>query len=477
MRTATAPADAAIAASAARLASAPPARLVDRLATAATRPVSAASSAVYRILFGALCAYSAARFLHKGWVDSLYLAPDHHLTYPWFTWVRPLPAPLMYAAVVAMIPLGLAIAVGYRTRLAAAASLVVFGYCELIDAALYLNHYWYVTLALGLLTVVPTNRTWSLDGRAGRVSTPGLVPAAVIWLLRSQLGVVYVMAGLAKLNHDWLVRGEPMGTWLAARTDVPLVGPLLDDPWVGHVTSWAGAAFDLTIVGWLLWRRSRPFAYAAVVVFHVLTWRLFAIGVFPWVMIAGTLVFFPPDWPISLVRPLRRPPQPAATGATTPSASARRARWLLAGLAAWAALQVAIPMRHLVYAGDVRWTEEGYYGSFRVMLTEKTGSVEFHVTDPASGDTWTVAPEAVLTSWQANQAAVRADLTLATAHLVAGHFARRGIDGVEVRADSFVSFNGRHRQRMIDPDVDLAALGRRAHASEFVLPLDPPVLD
>src|SRR5688572_16380077 len=133
MRTATARADAAVAAAGA---SAPPGshamRVVDRLAAAARRPVSAASTAVYRILFGVLFAYSAARFFSKGWVESLYLAPEYHLTYPWFTWVRPLPDPLMYAVVAAMVPLGVAIAVGYRTRLAAATALIVFAYCELI---------------------------------------------------------------------------------------------------------------------------------------------------------------------------------------------------------------------------------------------------------------------------------------------------------------------------------------------------------
>jgi vitamin K-dependent gamma-carboxylase len=452
---------------------------LDRLAVAAARPVSATSVAVYRMLFGVLGAYSAARFLHKGWVESLYLAPEYHLTYPWFTGVRPLPAPLMYTAVAAMIPLGLAIAVGYRTRLAAVAYLVVFVYCELIDAALYLNHYWYVTLALALVVVLPLSRTWSLDARAGRVRSSPWVPVAVIWLLRAQLAVVYLMAGLGKLNHDWLGRGEPMGTWLAARTTLPVVGPWLDDPWVGHVTSWAGAAFDLTIVGWLLWRRSRPLAYVAVVVFHILTWRLFAIGVFPWVMIAGTLVFFPPDWPIALARWLRRRADGSAVVPAIPPATAaggRRGRWLLVGLGAWAFVELAIPLRHLAYAGDVRWTEEGYYGSFRVMLTEKTGSLAFRVTDSVTGEAWTVEPGIVLTSWQANQAAVRADLTLAAAHLVAEHFERRGIDDVEVRVDSFVSFNGRRRQRMIDPVVDLAALSRRARAAEYVLPLAPPVL-
>jgi hypothetical protein len=276
------------------------------------------------------------------------------------------------------------------------------------------------------------------------------------------------MAGLAKLDHDWLGRGEPMATWLASRTDLPIVGPLLDEPWMGRAASWAGAAFDLTIVGWLSWRRSRPYAYVVLVVFHVVTWLLFPIGVFPWVMIASALIFLPPDWPLRVLR--RRPALPPPAPAT-----GRRGRWVLAALAVWGVLQLAIPLRHLAAPGDVRWTEEGYYGSFRVMLTEKAGWLRFRVTDPASGETWTVEPGSVLTDWQARQAATRADLTVAAAHVVA--MEQDGHPGVEVRADSFVSFNGRPRQRMIDPDVDLAALGRRAPASAYVLPLDPPVLE
>ena len=83
----------------------------------------------------------------------------------------------------------------------------------------------------------------------------------------------------------------------------------------------------------------------------------------------------------------------------------------------------------------------------------------------------------MLTPWQAQQAAARADLLLAAAHVVAEVAEADGHRGVEVRADSFVSFNGRPSQRMIDPDVDLAALDRRVAASSYVLPLEPPVLD
>jgi hypothetical protein len=101
--------------------------------------------------------------------------------------------------------------------------------------------------------------------------------------------------------------------------------------------------------------------------------------------------------------------------------------------------------------------------------------LRFTVTDPATGASWTVDPTLVLTDWQARQAAVRPELALAAAHLVADDFAGRGHDGVVVQADSWVSFNGRQRQRMIDPQVDLAALSRRARTTTYVLGLDPAV--
>ena len=45
--------------------------------------------------------------------------------------------------------------------------------------------------------------------------------------------------------------------------------------------SWAVALFGLIIVVWLLYRETRPFAYAVLVMFHVATGLLFpTIGVF-----------------------------------------------------------------------------------------------------------------------------------------------------------------------------------------------------
>jgi len=53
--------------------------------------------------------------------------------------------------------------------------------------------------------------------------------------------------------------------------------------------------------------------------------------------------------------------------------------------------------------------------------------------------------------------ATQPDMILEAAHVVADDFRRRGVRAPEVRADVLVSLNGRPRQRLVDPAVDLAA--------------------
>lgn len=472
--------------------SAPAARsLLGRLAAAAARPVPADSAAVFRIAYGLLVAFGSVRFLARGWVDALYLEPAHHLTYPGFEWVRPLAAPWMHLHMAALAVLGLCIAVGYRHRLAAALFVVGFTYTELIEASLYLNHYWFVTLTGVLVWLLPVGHRWSLDAARGRVTASPVVPAGAVWALRAQVAVVYGFAGLAKLNPDWLFEAQPLRIWLADRTRLPLIGPLLDEPAVAYLASWWGAFFDCTVVGWLLWQRSRPWAFAVLVAFHLTTAALFQIGIFPWVMILAALVFFAPDWP----RRLTNTAQTFATGASS-AAQARRAqtsgrglvgsaeaagggdlagvsipvggggpapevgRVRLALLGLLAVVQLVLPLRHYAADGNVRWTEEGYYLAWRVMLTEKAGHLEYVVTDPSTGEAWTADPGLVLTDWQTAHAATRPGLIHATAHLIADHYRRQGVADPEVRADAWVTMNGRPARQLIDPNADLAAHAR-----------------
>lgn len=407
--------------------------------------VSAASSAVFRIGFGLSGVLLVIRFFAHSWIDDLYLEPVYHFSYPGLEWIEPLPGAGMYVLFAVIGLSALAVAVGYRHRLFALLFATGLTYVELIDRTLYLNHYFWLALTGFVIAFLPVSNAYSVDGRLGRIAGAGSVPVLVVWILRFQVGMVYVFAGIAKLNPDWLFRAEPLATWLPPRSHLWLVGPLLTVPATAFVLSWAGALFDLTIVAWLSMRRTRLAAYGVVVAFHIATWILFpAIGLFPLVMSLAALIFFPPDWPQRL-------------GARIPAVddSPRRTSLVSVSLAAvYIAVMMMLPLRHHLSEGDVAWDGVGYLGSWQVMLTEKSGSVEFIVVDPATDTSWRVDAPAYLTPRQAVVMATDPALIDQTAGLIS-----REYGGLPVAADAKLSINGRPSVQFTDPNVFIAGGG------------------
>jgi vitamin K-dependent gamma-carboxylase len=414
--------------------------------------IDPASLAAFRILFGVVMAVSTLRFMALGWIDEFFVQPRFHFTWELFPWMAPLPPPLMYVLFVALVALAIGIAVGYHYRICAALFFLGFTYVELIDKTTYLNHYYLVSLLSGLLAVMPDHRT-------------ALVPAWTVNLLRFQLAVVYIFAGLAKINSDWLLDAQPLRLWLAARSDLPIVGALLSEPWVAYAFSWFGAAYDLTIVGFLLWSRTRAVAYVTVVVFHLMTAVLFPIGMFPWIMIAATTIFFPPDWPR---RWLRLKPDITAR-MWRPASAGPRQLWrpALAGpILLYTVMQIALPLRAYWPGADPEWTGRGFNFSWRVMLAEKSGFTEFSVDDPTTGQHWRVQPREIVTARQELMMGQDPYMVRALARYIADDYRARGIANVRVHAESFVTLNGRAAQRLIDPTIDLAA----PSSAEWIVP-------
>ena len=444
---------------------------------AARERVDAGSLAAFRIVFGLVGVFVVARFFAYGWVGELYIEPAHHFGYVGFGWVKPWPGWGMYAHFAALGLFSLGIAAGCRYRLCALLFFLGFAYVELLDKTAYLNHYYWTALVSLLMVFLPLHRSLSVDAWLESRTLRGSAPAAALWLLRGQLAAVYVFAGIAKLNADWLLEAQPLRIWLQDHTGLPMVGPLLGEAWTAYAFSWGGALFDLTIVGWLHRRRTRPAAYAVLAVFHLMTYLLFPqIGVFPWLMTGAALLFFPPGWPRRTLRRLRAGREAVASVANPPAPlpanGARRRLSALAvvAVAVYVAVQVALPLRHYAYPGNVRWNEEGYRLAWRVLLTEKVGMVEYRVYDPATGQRWQAGPEEYLTPLQAERMTTQPDMILETAHIIARDFAARGHASVQVRADVFVAMNGRENARLIDPDVDLAATGHSLAPKSWLLP-------
>ncbi|PRQ06789.1 HTTM domain-containing protein [Enhygromyxa salina] len=435
-------------------------RGLDRARAWAHPRVDASSLVILRVFVGLLVCVSALRFVARGWVSELLLAPSFHFHYWGFAWVRAPGPALAYGLFAVLAAASLALAAGVRVRLSALICWVAFTYIELIDLTYYLNHYYFITCLLATFVLLPPRP--DADGRVSR---------AKLTLVRVQVGLVYVFAGVAKLGSDWLVHAQPLRTWLAQHADLPVVGAWLDEAWLAHLASWSGLGFDLLVVPALLWRRTRKVAYAAVVGFHVITGLLFPIGMFPWFMIGCATIMFAPDWPRRFMA------LNLESGGHAPTKP--RLEQALAGLAgALLVVQIALPWRALLYPGSMLWHEQGFRFGYRVMLIEKVGFVEFRVHDRVSGDRWTVAPHAELSALQVKMMSTQPDLIAQYARHLATRLEHEmpGAD-IEVRADVFVAFNGRPHARLIDPQTDLAATRAGLAAKPWILPApttDPP---
>lgn len=447
------------------------ARALGRAEAAVMQPVDIAWLAALRVLFGLSMCVSMVRFVAFGWVDELFVRPSFRFKYLGFEWVEALPAGAMHALFWVLAGLALAVAAGFLFRLSALLFAFGFVYLELVDVTNYLNHYYLAGLLAFLLFLSPAHRAFSIDALLFPKRATATVPKFWLWSLRFQVGVVYLFAGLHKAHADWLFHAQPLSIWLGSHGDFPVLGPLFSEPWTPYVMSWAGFLFDTTIVGWLSFRKTRPFAYAAVIGFHTLTGALFPIGMFPVLMVLSALVFFEPDWPRRLLSVLSRRP---ASGDDTPVAVVLRpSRWRTAGLAValvYAAIMVLVPLRYLAYGGNVRWHEQGMRFSWRVMIREKNGSVTYVVRSKTTGRVWHVSPARYLTDIQEREMSGQPDLILELAHHVRDDFERRGLGPVEVRVDALVSLNGRRLAPLINPAVDLATVKDGIGRASWILP-------
>ncbi len=430
---------------------------------------STAPLAVFRIVFGIMMFASIVRFWAKGWIYDLYIAPKYFFTYPYFEWVKPLGDPGMYIIFGLCGIFALAIAFGFFYRFAAAGFFLTFTYIELLDKTNYLNHYYFVSLAALLLIFIPANRRFSLDVRFGRVKAASLAPQIYRRIVMLQLGMVYFFAGLAKLNSDWLLHAQPLKIWLKAYGHWPVVGSLFDSNWLPYVFSWSGAIYDLTIPFFLLANRTRPFAYFAVIGFHMVTAMLFPIGMFPYIMIGATLIFFPPKFHDRLLSFLREKKSQLSAVLKSPPKVA------YSFIVLFVVFQILFPFRHLLYPGEVSWHEQGYRFSWRVMLMEKAGTAFFHVKDEGSPRALAVNNRLFLTPTQEKMMAIQPDMLVQYAHFLREYYEKEGMRNPEVTADVYVTLNGRQSKLFIDNTVDLSGESDTWKPKTWVLPFDDEI--
>jgi hypothetical protein len=98
--------------------------------------------------------------------------------------------------------------------------------------------------------------------------------------------------------------------------------------------------------------------------------------------------------------------------------------------------------------------------------------VKFRVTSQETEGEVLVHPDDYFTPTQVERMSYQPDMILMASHTIRDDFLGRGHEGVEVRADAFVTYNGRPAARFIDPGIDLARIQHGIAPKPWIL--DPP---
>ena len=402
---------------------------------------------VFRILFGFLIACESFGAILTGWVKRVLTDPQFTFSFIGFEWLQPLPGFGMYFYFVLMGFFGLAIMLGYRYRIAITSYTILWAGVYFMQKSSYNNHYYLLLLISFLLIFLPANRYASLDVKQNRVSEEKTMPYWISLLFIIQVGIVYVFASLAKFYPDWL-DGTFTKNLLSGTTSRPFFLELFSQKWFYLFIAYAGILFDLLIVPFLLFKKTRTLALIASVIFHIFNSITLQIGIFPFFALTFALFFYEPETIRRLF--LRKKPKLEDENLSQNLYGKRIVYFLMIP---YLIIQIALPLRHHFIEGDVLWTEEGHRLSWRMMLRERNGYITIQIKDLKTGNVSIYNYRKNLTNKQAQNLATKPDFIWQYCQRIKEEYKGKPI---AIYIDCKNSINRKEYKSLIDPNYDMA---------------------
>lgn len=183
-------------------------KLISNLFFRVSNPLPAWSLGFYRIVFGILLFILAFRYFSNGWISKYFLDPSFHFKFYGLSWIAVFPAWILYSLFVSLLFLAVFISLGIFYRISVLCFFLIFSYINLLEVAVYLNHYYLVCLLLFLLIWVPADRALNIFHifrifKNKSILETDPVPAWNLYILRFQIGVVYFLVELV----NWFQTG------------------------------------------------------------------------------------------------------------------------------------------------------------------------------------------------------------------------------------------------------------------------------
>uniref|UniRef100_A0A671YIL8 Vitamin K-dependent gamma-carboxylase n=1 Tax=Sparus aurata TaxID=8175 RepID=A0A671YIL8_SPAAU len=432
------------------------------------RPTDPASLGIFRCLFGLLMAIDVTQERGLSHLDFKYLDGAPVCRFPLFNFLQPLPLDWMYLVYVVMFLGALGIMLGCFYRFSCLMFISTYWYIFFLDKTAWNNHSYLYGLIGFQLTLMDGNRYWSIDGLRRPSIRNAHVPLWNYTLLRTQIFIVYFIAGIKKLDADW-VEGYSMSYlahhWLFDPFKVILPVELINL----LVVHGGGLILDLSAGYLLFFDATRPYGFLSVTYFHCMNSQLFSIGMFSYTMLATSPLFCYTDWPrrffahfpafLRAVLPLTSPDQQPSASCVYPEISSTtpklRFKHRLAAIftVLYIIEQFFMPYSHFITKGYNNWTNGLYGYSWDMMVHSRSHQhVKITYKDGQTGDIGYLNP-GVFT--QSRRWKDHGDMLKQYATCLSQLLPRYNISEPEIYFDIWVSINERFQQRIFDPRVDI----------------------
>nr|KAF6446853.1 gamma-glutamyl carboxylase [Rousettus aegyptiacus] len=415
-----------------------------RLVTLLNRPTDPASLAVFRFLFGLLMVLDIPQERGLSSLDRRYLDGLDVCRFPLLDALQPLPLDWMYLVYTIMFLGALGMMLGLCYRISCVLFLLPYWYVFLLDKTSWNNHSYLYGLLAFQLTFMDANRYWSVDGLLNARKRNAHVPLWNYTVLRGQIFIVYFIAGVKKLDADWM-EGYSMENlsrhWLFS----PFKLVLSEEMTSLLVVHWCGLLLDLSAGFLLFFDASRPVGLFFVSYFHCMNSQLFSIGMFAYVMLASSPLFCCPEWPRKLVSHCPKRLQELLPLKTTlqPSASCMYKRSRAKG-------GQKPGLRHRLGAAfTLLYLLEQLFLPYSHFLTQH---VKITYRDGRTGELGYLNP-GVFT--QSRRWKDHADMLKQYAICLSRLLPKYNVTEPQIYFDIWVSMNDRFQQRIFDPRVDI----------------------
>lgn len=355
-------------------------------------PIHPGSLALFRILFGFIILIEGT-LLESYIVDSLTQS-DFRMTYDYFHWVKIMSPENLSVLFKVFYFACILVILGLFYRVAIVTVFLTWTYIFLLDIGHYNNHMYLFSLVAFVLCFSNCNQWFSLRRWFTSNKKQIMVPKWQLHTLKFQILVLYVFAGIVKINYDWL-NGYPVRIWAQNWTQYEWLNEILSSEFSIYFISYFGILYDLFIV-FILSAKSKKLKYVGValsLLFHMTNFFLLNIGMFPFFGLAVVVLYFNPSWPQDWINVIKaalnkKPKSEVEMPIKHIGYRGKRGVWkpvFLVLLVSFVLYQSLYPLRPFVYSGNASWNGAGHRFSWRMLLQDRDEAARFRIVIEEEG--------------------------------------------------------------------------------------------